>query len=272
MRGEVKARVAGLDGDVVDLGPDEPVVAGRDLGCTLTFPDEERLSRRAAVLSWNGFGVVITNVSRTHGLVVDAGGATARLPRVTEAGPTAGYFLARGAATVSGPSWPDSSFAVTVEVVRTVAESSVLADFSGQVVSTATREPLRLDTGTKEFLTALLLCRHRLLDAAAPGPPPAVPQLTRTVLETSNSWHLVRALERDEEARARLTGRVHEHLKSLRAKVVRHGLAPEGARLTPSVLVEVLLGSEAVTRDHLALLDDERWLAHQEQQWWAFGT
>ena len=239
------------------------VVVGRDEACDLPFPDEARLSRRALAVVPQVGGALLTCLSRTHGLVVDADGAVSRLPPATDVGPSAVYVLTRGRATVTRPAWGASSFSVTVTAVATAA-IVVTMDPTG----TVTREPVRLRTGTKEFVTALMLCRHRLLDATDTAPPPEVPQLTRAVLEATNSWHLLHALEHDEATRKRLTGRIHEHLKALRVKLVRGGLAVRGARLTPAVMVDLLLAAGTITRSHLRLLDDEAWLRAQEAQWW----
>lgn len=239
------------------------VVVGRDETCALSFPTEARLSRRALAVIPSGGGAVLTCLSRTHGLVVVADGALSRLPPASDDGAAGGFVLTRGSATVTGPSWGASPFVVTV-TASDAAPAVVTMDPTG----TATREPVRLRTHTKEFVTALMLCRHRLLDATDLAPPPEVPQLTRAVLEATNSWHLVHVLDTDEVARRRLTGRIHEHLKALRVKLVRGGLAERGARLTPSVMVDLLLASGAITRSHLRLLDDEAWLRAQEAQWW----
>ncbi|WP_218890076.1 hypothetical protein [Actinomycetospora corticicola] len=240
------------------------LVVGRDETCALSFPTEARLSRRALAVVPTGGGAVLTCLSRTHGLVVDADGALSRLPPASDEGPAGGYVLTRGRATVTGPSWGASAFVVTVTAAAPTGPAVLTMDPTG----TATREPVRLRTHTKEFVTALMLCRHRLLDATDLAPPPEVPQLTRAVLEATNSWHLVHALDTDEATRKRLTGRIHEHLKALRVKLVRGGLAERGARLTPSVMVDLLLASGAITRSHLRLLDDEAWLRAQEAQWW----
>jgi hypothetical protein len=173
--------------------------------------------------------------------------------------------LTRGRAEVSGPAWGASTFGVTVVVD---APSRPLPTFEGAVSATVTSEPLRLRTGTKEFVTALMLCRQRLLDPTDTAPPPPVPELTRHVLEATNSWHLLHELDTDERARARLTGRVHEHLKALRVKIVRSGLAERGVRLSPVEMVDLLVAAGAVSRQHLALLNDREWLAAQEAQWW----
>ncbi|PVZ04550.1 hypothetical protein [Actinomycetospora cinnamomea] len=262
--GEALARVAGADGNSAVLTARRHLTVGRDATCDISFPGEARLSRRAVHLSWNGFGVVIANISRTHGLTVTAAATTARLPSRSEAGPTTGFFLASGTATIAGPSWPGSPFLVTVEVgAGQLAPGSAV-----NVALSATRQPFRLRTDTKEFLTALMLCRPRLEDPAGNATPPAAPQLTRQILEVTNSWHLVRQFDVDESVRKTLTGRVHEHLKGLRAKVLRHALVPGGTPLPPPALVDVLIASEAVTPLHLELLEDDAWLEWQESQWW----
>lgn len=261
---EVLARVTGPGGAVAVLTPGRPLTVGRDTACDLSFPGEARLSRRAAHLSWNGFGVVIANLSHTHGLTVTAAATTARLPSRSASGPTTGFFLASGTGTITGPSWPDSTFSVIVEVgAAPVSPASAV-----NLALSETHEPFRLRPDTKEFLTALMLCRPRLEDPAGAATPPPVPQLTRQVLEVTNSWHLLREFTIDESLRTTLVGRVHEHLKGLRAKVLRHGLVAEGTRLPPPALVEVLVASEAVTPAHLALLDDDAWLEWQEAHWW----
>jgi len=262
--GEVRARVTGSDGACTELTERRPLSVGRDRACDLSFPDEARLSRRAAHLSWNGFGVVIANVSHTHGLTVSAAATTARLPSRSASGPTTGFFLASGTATIAGPSWPDSLFLVTVEVGNVPGSPVSAADLGLSV----TNQPFRLRSNTKEFLTALMLCRPRLEDPGGAAMPPPVPQLTHQILEVTNSWHLLREFTVDESVRATLTGRVHEHLKGLRAKVLRHGLVPQGTKLPPAALVEVLVVSEAVTPAHLELLHDEAWLEWQEAHWW----
>jgi hypothetical protein len=253
------ARVTASDGRSVAL-VDGAIVVGRDAGCALAFPDESRLSRRAVHLEWSGSGVLITNLSATHGLVVDADGAVSRLPAASTGG-----VLTRGRAEVSGPAWGTSTFGFCVVVD---IPPLPLPTFEGAVSSTVTSEPLRLRTGTKEFVTALMLCRQRLLDPTDTTPPPQVPELTRHVLGATNSWHLLHELDSDERARARLTGRVHEHLKALRVKIVRSDLAERGVRLTPIEMVDLLVAAGAVTRQHLTLLDDPGWLAAQEAQWW----
>jgi hypothetical protein len=258
------ARVLARDGRTVLLPDGGSVVLGRDPGCDLAFPEESRLSRRAVQLESSAAGVLITNLSTTHGLVIDADGAVSRLPAAPTTGATGGV-VTRGRAELSGPAWGASTFGVTV-VVDTPPVAVPVPD--GVVNSTVTSEPLRLRTQTKEFVTALMLCRRRLLDATDTAPPPQVPELTRLVLEATNSWHLVHELETDERTRSRLTGRVHEHLKALRVKIVRSGLAERGARLSPGEMVELLVAAGTVTRQHLNLLEDPAWLAHQEQQWW----
>jgi hypothetical protein len=58
------------------------------------------------------------------------------------------------------------------------------------------------------------------------------------------------------------------YVSGLRAKIQRGDLVAAGTRLTPAVLVEVLVVNEAVTTRDLDLLDDPAWLAWQEAHWW----
>lgn len=258
------AHLLARDGRTVVVPIDRTIVLGRDPGCDLAFPEESRLSRRAVQVEWSSAGVLVTNLSTTHGLVVEADGAVSRLPAAPRTAAIGGV-LTRGRAEISGPAWGRSTFGVTVVVDAPPVPPALL---DGAVNSTVTSEPLRLRTHTKEFVTALMLCRRRLEDPTDTSPPPPVPELTRLVLEATNSWHLVHELQADERTRARLTGRVHEHLKALRVKIVRSGLAERGARLSPAEMVDLLVAAGTVTRQHLELLDDAEWLAHQEQQWW----
>lgn len=259
-RGKVIAR----DGRATVLLEGQPLHVGRDTTCDLSFPNEARLSRRAAHLSWNGFGVVIANVSRTHGLTVATPGCTIRLASRSDTSPATGFFLAGGTATVTGPSWPETTFEFTVELGADAPRHAG----STNLALSATREPLRLKPFTKEFITALLLCRPRLLDPSGTTPPPPVPHLTHQILEVTNSWHLLREIETDENARRRLTGRVQEHIKGLKSKITRNGVVPQDTRITHSVLVEILVATEAITIKHLDRLEDPSWLEWQESNWW----
>lgn len=249
-----------------DVRPDQPLVVGRDPSCDLSFPDEARLSRRAVHVTWNGLGIVIANISSTHGLVVTAAGTSVRLPSVDAGGQSTGFFLSSGRATVTGPAWPDSPFGFSAVVRGTAGPLAAPGDGPGLGT---THQPLHLNPRTKEFATVLLLCRGRLEEPAHPPPPPPIPQLTRQLLEATNSWHLLRRFEIDDSERDRLTGQVHEHLKGLRAKILRHGLVPPATRLTPAMIVDILLASEAVSAHHLRLLDDADWIDAQERLWWS---
>ncbi|WP_433802896.1 FHA domain-containing protein [Actinomycetospora sp. CA-084318] len=251
---------------MADLVPGGELLIGRDVRCEIPVPDEGRLSRRAVRLRSRDGGVVVTNLSHTHAVLVDAHGTVSRLEPVGPEGADGGFVLRAGSARLTGPSWGRSPFAVWI-TVEGAHHRTVLPGWTAGGVS-VTAEPLRLQRRTKEFVVALLLCRHRLEDPTSAAPPPPVPKLARDVLEATNSWHLVRDYDVDERTRLRLTRRMHEHLKTLRAKVVRSGLAEEGAELPPMLLVSLLLDSGAVRRDDLALLSDEAWLERQEQQWW----
>lgn len=172
----------------------------------------------------------------------------------------------RAAADVIAPWWRASDRRVVVEVNRDSGRLPVGQRDEGR--STSTQIPLTLNPETKEFITALLLCRPRLLGGGPAAGPPPVPELTRQILIATNSWHLLRQFDNNEAVRARMTGRVHEHLKQLRAKLTSRGLAPPGARLSAAVIADLLIDHDVVVHRHLALLDDPAWLERQEQRWW----
>ena len=257
------ARVAAGD-RVAHLEPGSELLIGRDVRCEVPIPDEGRLSRRAVRLRSRDGGVVVTNLSHTHAVVIDAHGSVSRLEPAGPEGADGGFVLSHGAARLSGPSWGQSTFTVCISVEAGGARTALPAWPAGS----ATEEPLRLQRRTKEFVVALLLCRHRLEDPTGAAVPAPVPQLTREILEATNSWHLVRDYDVDERTRVRLTRRIHEHLKTLRSKLVRSGLAPDGESISQPLMVSLLIDSGAVRRQDLALLGDDDWLRRQEQQWW----
>ena len=67
--------------------------------------------------------------------------------------------------------------------------------------------------------------------------------------------------------RTKLMNRTHEHLKSLRDKLVHAQLAPAESALSPESIADLLVGHNVLRPGHLDLLDDEEWLTRQEQNW-----
>jgi len=48
------------------IGPGERMTFGRDLEVDFCFPGDRRLSRYVGEIRWMGYGVLITNLSRSH--------------------------------------------------------------------------------------------------------------------------------------------------------------------------------------------------------------
>lgn len=249
-----------------DLGPGARLTFGRDPGADLCFPGEARLSRYAGELRWGTDGVFLTNTSARHSLFVESTSGSAELEPAGPDGSASAFVLSGGQATIAVP-WPESGCRLIVEVPRgRVPDRPVERSPS---TPTTSDHGLRLQEDTKLFVTALLLCRPRLTGPATDPPvTPSIPELTRQILVVTDSFHLLQDFDDDGPGRDRLTGRVHDQLKELRVKVVRHGLAHTGSRLPPPALAELLVRHRVITRSHLLLLDDTAWRDAQSERWW----
>lgn len=262
------ARVTVLpSGDSQDLVVGQVLAFGRDVTNALSFPGEPRLSRRAGELTSTGDGVVVANVGRTHSLFVELAGGSAEL-EPHDTGAASAFVVRHGVATVSVP-WPDSACRLLVEVPGARAR---LPDLDPPTLSPlSTARPVRLDEQTKLFATALLLCRPRL--TAGSGVltvTPTVPDLALELLRVTDSFHLIAAFEQGDAAvRDKLTARVHDQLKELRVKLLRHGLAPPETSLSAAALAELLVRHRIVTRQQLPLLTDPEWRSAQYEKWWS---
>ena len=241
------------------------------------FEGDSRLSRRAGQIHHLGPVVAVTNLSASHSLFVHAEGATRErlLPADRDAEPVS-RFLTSGTHEVTSPRWEDSGCRILITIDPPAApegppadRTDVPADRSQTVVA------LNLNPATKEFATALVLCRPKLLNGPTAQVPP-VPDLTRAVLVATGSQHLLDRFDADAPGRPRagrtdrdkLVGRVHDHLKQLRAKVFSAELTTS-RELRPHELADVLIENDVVTTAHLDLLTDPEWLTVQESLWWS---
>lgn len=253
----------GGDQPAVPLHDGQQLTFGRDVSADVRLPNESRLSRLAGAVRALGDGVAITNLSASHDLYVrsDTGTGTVRLAPTAAGQPVASLLLTGGTSTIT---WPGAQTAAgfTVQVV------SVPADMPTRpAAGSMTAYPLTLKPVTKEFAVALLLCRRRLEGVPGAMSTPGVPELTRQLLETMSSFRLMSQFDADPKIRSRLTARTHEHLKSLRDKLVRAGLAPEGATLSAEAIADLLVDENVLRPTHLDLLRDNAWLTAQEQEW-----
>jgi hypothetical protein len=206
---------------------------------------------------------VVTNLSKAHSLFVNSLAGSIRLAPVRDSAAPGAYLMVDGVFEITVRNWQVSGCRIVVEVdSNSAVEEHTLSQ------TPETYYPLRLNTDTKEFVTALVLCRPKLQAGSGTPIMPTVPDLTRKILEATDSWHLLRQFDEDPKVRARLTGRIHEHLKQLRKKLSDGGLVPPGA-LAPPVLADALINNDIILPSHLALLDDPTWQTAQAERWWS---
>lgn len=267
-----------------ELRPQQRMTFGRAPDCDLVFEGDSRLSRRAGQIHHLGPVVAVTNLSTSHSLFVHAEGATRErlLPGDGSAEP-ASRFLTSGTHEVTSPRWEDSGCRIVITVEPSVSPAAATGPAPDRVDTDADRlrtvVALTLNPATKEFATALVLCRSKLLNGPTAQVPP-VPELTRAVLVATGSQHLLDRFDSGIGAgsgqppksgrsdRDKLVGRVHDHLKQLRAKVFAAELTTS-RELRPHELADVLIENDVVTTAHLDLLTDPGWLTTQESLWWS---
>jgi len=243
------------------------VAFGRDPTTDLCFPGDNRLSRYAGEIKWGSDGLLVTNVSSKHSLFVESPTGRAELEPSAEYAAAAAFVLSGGTATVSLP-WSESGCRLLVEI-RSGSPPRDQPQRPIPCALTTTDNLFLLQENSKLFVTALLLCRPRLTGAPTGlAVTPSMPELTRQILVATDSFHLLQEFDEGGPGRDRLTGRVHDQLKELRVKLVRHGLAAPGSRLPASALAELLVRHRIVTRRHLLLLGDPTWRAAQYERWW----
>ena len=235
---------------------------GRERIVDVCFPDEPRLSRLAGTLRGLSEGVAVTNLSRTHDLFVSSGPETMRLAATAAGVPVASLLLGVGAARIGWQGADGSE--VRLDVRGDLDDETPMP---AQGTARSTLNPLKLNELTKEFVVALFLCRPRLRAVPGANVTPNAPELTRQILVAMSSFALVAEFDNDKAARARLVSRTYEHLKSLRDKLVRAGLAMQAEGLSPESIAGLLVDNAVVRSRHLDLLRDEQWLSRQEREW-----
>ncbi|HEY4849679.1 MAG TPA: hypothetical protein VII22_02735 [Streptosporangiaceae bacterium] len=268
-----------------------PLAAGRRLtfgrgqGVDLFVPGGLDLSRRAGEIVALGVGAWIANISRTHSLYVEGRDYHVRLPPSGNDGPLGGWLVARGTAVVGSRVMMRQGAALRLDVAAIPGDLPAApradgcpggAESGGTGTGLAehgdadeiTVRPLRLRPDTKLFLVALLLCRPWLVDSSHATAIPTAPQILRAALQLTDARHQLGLLDRDPVFRDRLVEQVNDHLKYLRERVLACGLAPVATRLTPTVMAEVLLANDVLTRADLAMFEEPGWRSRQEDLWW----
>jgi hypothetical protein len=245
---------------------------GRGQGADLVVPGGRGLSRRAGEITALAGGAWVVNIGHTHALYVEGDDYHVRLPPAGSDGPIGGWLLARGTASVGSMAMTRQGIALRLSVTGDELPPAAAAGNGRGEGAEATVRPLVLSPDTKLYLVALLLCRPWLLNPGHADAPPTAPEIARTALELTRASHQLRRLERDPDFRARLVEQVNEHLKYLRKRIQASGLAGRGMRLTPSVMAEVLVSNDVLTRADLAVVGTPRWQSRQEDLWWRTGA
>lgn len=216
----------------------------------------------------DGRGVTVMNLSQSHALFVDGDGYHIRLPRADGDGPPGGWLVARGTAMVGSMAMMRTGTPVRIITAepRRLPVAQPAPAGSGQPNGTV--RPFTLRADTKLFLVALLLCRPWLLDPGHVRALPTSPQLARQALELVSAKRQLEQFDRGGDFRKRLVEQVNDHLKYLRERVLASGLVPEGTRLAPAAMAEVLLANDIITYSDLAVAEQPQWRSRQEDLWW----
>lgn len=256
------------DGTVLRLGVGQRLKFGRSVLADIVIRDDT-LSRLAGEIHVVPSGVEIANLSGSHVIEVTAEGRFFRLPKRPPGEAAPAMVVPAGAVAVGSPRMHRQGRAITVRVdVPTALQhlfvpTAPIADDASQ-----TRRPIDINPRTKEFTTALMLCRPWLEEASRSAPLPKASEIARTVLEAVGAAHLLGPFDNDVAARARYVSRIQDHLKALKTKVSKSGLVAPDCRVTTVLLAETLINHDVITAADLALLDDPDWLTCQENLWW----
>ncbi len=265
-----RVTVTAPDGTERELTPGMRVTFGRGRAADIrVLPEERSLSRIAGEIIVESAGVRVVNLSRTHSLkVVTDTGDSSTLAQAREGMSTASVVVSSGTAAVGSAGMHRSGQTVRITVPgRWDGADRPLRP--SPVEEPSTVGPDGLDPNTKYFVVALALCRDRLENPGQGGTNPTAKEITLRALKMVHAWHLVRAIESGDDAvQARFTQQIQEHLKYLKERVEGTGQLPRGTRITKPVLEAALVDLGIVRPEHLELLEDPDWLAHQEQLWW----
>ncbi|WP_433337771.1 hypothetical protein [Spirillospora sp. CA-294931] len=247
------------------LATGETVVFGRGPDVDLPLGDDRWMSRRMGEITVLAEGVRIVNLSRKQALLVKTGtGEPHRLRARVPDSPADGHLLSAGSALVGSATMLEQRRAV--HVAMPPARPAEPEPPPGGI---STEARVRLKQETREFMVALLMCRPWLERPERIDRLPTQPEIGRMALETTSAHHLISEIDRNLESRERFHRKIHDHVKTLRGKLARHGLVKADDVVGHSAIVSALLHFDIIGPRHLALFGDEHWLSVQENKWWA---
>lgn len=265
-------RVLSPDGTHIRLPVGQRLIFGRGSEADLPVATGRNLSRRAGEVVSLPAGAWIENLSRTHALYVRGDEYHIRLPPADIDGPPGGWLIARGTALVGSMAMLREGMALQVTASACGYGSAGADALARQGTEESTQRPLALRRDTKLYLVALLLCRPWLIDPSHAASLPTAPQIAREALELTSASHQLRRFDSDPQFRANLVAQINDHLKYLRERVQAGGLALPETRLAPTVIAQVLLANDVITRADLAAIDRPEWRSRQEDLWWKAGA
>jgi hypothetical protein len=276
------------DGAVVVSGPLGPPRLLRP-GGRLTFgrggpevdlplgPDDRWLSRKVGEITVDAGGVRIVNLSRKHALIVRSGdlGLDGPAPSLREPvrlrprlpdDPAEACVLSAGSALVGSALMLQEYRAVHVRLPGAgPAAEPVLPQASGRRSSTVAG--ITMNPETREVRVAVQLCAPWLRNAARVDPLPSGPEIGPLALESVGRTYLADRTRGDEELRKRLNGKVHDHLKALRKKLVARALLPDEGTVGNTAIAAALVHYDILGERHLALFANDYWRDVQANQW-----
>ncbi|MEY9214523.1 hypothetical protein NI17_019370 [Thermobifida halotolerans] len=263
------AIITAPDGATRELAPGMRLCFGRSQHNDLVIPDSKlSLSRFAGEIAAEAGGVRVTNRSQTHLLRIVMGTGVNTLPPAKDKTPAASLIVNTGTVLVGSPGMHTENRMLQVTVVSTASGTPPPTPLPAPEEA-STVGPWEMNTATRYFAVALVLCRNRLENSAESGRDPSAKQIAHAILELTSAHHLLNRIDAgDLNESNRLTQRIRDHLKYLMTRLGETGQVPENVRLNKQSLAHYLVALEILRRDHLKLLTDPEWLSVQERLWW----
>ncbi|WP_067469157.1 hypothetical protein [Actinomadura macra] len=269
--------VSGPEGPPRRLRPGDRLTFGRGPEVDLAFGENNRwMSRRVGEIAVEADGVRIVNLSAKHVLVVETGivgedpgpvrPEPVRLRPRLPGDPSEACLLSAGSALVGSALMLRERRAVHVRLPER-GPGGEPALPPGRASLSSTVAGITMNPEKREFMVALLLCAPWLRDTSRLARLPSVPEIGLRALEVVGAAYPLRVVGRDPRLRDRLTGKVNDHLKALRRKLVARTLLPSEGTVGHTAIATALIHYDILGTRHLALFEDRYWLDVQANHW-----
>lgn len=259
-------RVIAPDGVEHHLSPGACLVFGRSKHADLVVTGDPGLSRLAGQITVSTDGARIDNLSRSHGLIAVIHGQVNHLPP-SGAEDHGILLIAAGRARVGSPYMHGGGEMIELAVDPDAGVRAPELPDVTEETDTTTR--MRVGPYTKEFVSALMLCRDWLSDPTRARALPTSASVAREALAVTHTWDQLTRFDAGQvDVRTRITRRVEDHLRHLKGKLSESGILEPGTRVTRERLAHHLITLQVLTPAHLRLLKDPEWLDAQAELWW----